>query len=190
MTVNQLILLPAAPQATLPDKRALLYRLEQCGFIGTPLMFNGQQHYRPGDNFLQLMTFLGCSPVVALGEPGATGDEFCHIQLDGPSDALRFIGGSNVKTPRCPGCGFRVETWPALVEDWLANPESIWRCPLCGKEYALPRLRWRQCAGFGRLFLRVWGIFEGEAVPSEELLKVLREVSGLEWQYFYYHQSV
>jgi hypothetical protein len=189
MADNQLILHPAKTADTPHNKRDLLYRLEQLGFIGTPLTFNGQQHYRPGARFLQLLTFLGCSPVVALGEPGVTGDEYCHIQLDGPSDQLRFVGGSNVKTPRCPGCGFHLENWPALIEAWQRSPAQPWRCPLCGKEYLLPQLRWRQCAGFGRLFLRIWGVFEGEAVPSEELLKVLHEVSGVEWQHFYFRQA-
>lgn len=189
MTVNQLVLTPAEAHAAAQDKRELLYRLEQIGFIGTPLMFEGQQHYRPGENFLQLLTFLGCSPVVALGEPGATGEEFCHVQLEGSYDQPRFIGGSNVKTPRCPGCGFRIEGWPELVAQWQATPELRWHCPLCHKEYTVPKLRWRQCAGFGRFFLHIWGVFEGEAVPSEELLRALREVSGCDWQYFYYRQG-
>jgi hypothetical protein len=189
MAANQLILHPAQSIAVLRNKRDLLYRLEQMEFIGAPLMFNNQQHYRPGARFLQLLTFLGCSPVVALGEPGVTGEEFCHVQLDGPYEQASFIGGSNVKVPRCPGCGFRVETWSVLVEQWQAAPERPWHCPLCGKEYQVPQLRWRQCAGFGRFFLRIWGVFEGEAVPSEELLQALREVSGFEWQYFYYRQS-
>ena len=188
MADNQLILHPLDSTASLHSKRDLLYRLEQIGFISTPLMLEGQQHYRPGDNFLQLLTFLGCSPVVALGEPGATGDEFCHLQLDGPYEQPRFVGGSNVKSPRCPGCGFRAENWQELVALWQATPEQRWRCPLCGKEYHVPQLRWRQCAGFGRFFLRIWGVFEGEAVPSEELFRVLREVSGFDWQYFYFRR--
>lgn len=189
MTVNQLILCPADPQHHLPNKRDLLYRLEQAGFIGTPLMLEGQQHYRPGDRFLQLLTFLGCSPVVSLGEPGATGDEYCHIKLDGSYDRPRFLAGSNVKTPRCPGCGFRIDAWQQLVAQWQDGPGEPWQCPLCGKVYHVPQLRWRQCAGFGRFFLRIWGVFEGEAVPSEELMKLLREVSGFDWQYFYLREG-
>ncbi|MEW6646943.1 MAG: hypothetical protein AB1450_07075 [Pseudomonadota bacterium] len=189
MADNQLILLPAQAGDSPASKRDLLYRLEQMDFIGAPLSFNGQQHYRPGTRFLQLLTFLGCSPVVALGEPGVTGDEFCHLQLEGPYEAAHFVGGSNVKAPRCPGCGFRVESWTTLVQQWQAQPEQPWHCPLCGKEYAVPRLRWRQCAGFGRFFLRIWGVFEGEAVPSEELLTALRQISGFEWQYFYFRRD-
>lgn len=188
MADNQLILLPADVARTPPSKRDLLYQLERVGFIGPPLMFRGQQHYRPGENFLQLLTFLGCSPVVALGEPGVTGDEFCHIQLEGPYDEPRYVGGSNVKVPRCPGCGFRIENWPALIAQWQEMPEQAWHCPLCGKTYRVPQLRWRQCAGFGHFFLHIWGVFEGEAVPSEDLLRALRESSGFDWQYFYWRQ--
>lgn len=189
MADNQLILHPLDSTVSLHSRRDLLYRLEEMGFIGAPLIFEGQQHYRPGTRFLQLLTFLGCSPVVALGEPGLTGNEFCHLQLDGPYQEPHFIGGNNVKAPRCPGCGFRVENWVVLVQQWQARPAQRWHCPLCGMEYAVPQLRWRQCAGFGRVALRIWGIFEGEAVPSEELLTALRKASGFEWQYFYFRQG-
>jgi hypothetical protein len=46
-------------------------------------------------------------------------------------------------------------------------------------------LRRRKCAGFGRLFIKVWGIFESEAVPSPNLLAALKRATGLEWQHFY-----
>jgi hypothetical protein len=49
----------------------------------------------------------------------------------------------------------------------------------------LHRLKWKQSAGFGCQFLKVWGIFEGEAVPGEELMNTLRHASDLEWDYFY-----
>ena len=103
MPVNQLILCPERPELVPSDTAALLQRLHAIGFIADTLTFEGREHYRPGEDFLQLITFLGCSPVVALGEPGATGDEFCHIQFDGPSAKPQFIAGSNVKVP--PGRG-------------------------------------------------------------------------------------
>ena len=185
MPVNQLILCPERPELVPSDTAALLQRLHAIGFIADTLTFEGREHYRPGEDFLQLITFLGCSPVVALGEPGATGDEFCHIQFDGPSAKPQFIAGSNVKVPRCPGCGHRLEQWQPEIKAWQENAEHVWRCPECGNEYSPTLLRWRQCAGFGRYFITVWGVFEGEAVPSEELLNALRELSDFDWRYFY-----
>lgn len=182
---NLLMLRPAQPELIPPDSAALRQRLAALGLTGAPLIFEGREHYRPGENFLRLVTFLGCSPVVSLGEPGLTGDEFCHIDVDGPHDTIQFVSGNNAKLPRCPGCGYRIEEWPSLIAQWRDDNAYIWRCPLCSKEYPPPRLRWRQCAGFGRYFIRVWGIFEGEAVPSDELLATLREVSGFDWGYFY-----
>ncbi len=186
MTVNQLILHPAELDRQPANPVALRARLEALGLLGAPLAFEGREHYRPGERFLELVTFLGCSPVVALGEPGATGDEFAHLQLDGPYPEPQFIAGSNVKSPRCPGCGYRLETWQGEVAAWQADPHHTWRCPMCGKVYAPPRLRWRQCAGFGRYFVRIWGVFEGEAVPSDELLATLADATGFDWQHFYY----
>lgn len=182
---NLLVLHPAQPDQIPPDGERLQQRMAAIGFSAEPITVAGAQHYRPGENFLQLITFLGCSPVVSLGEPGLTGDEFCHIAYDGPYDAIQFVSGGNVKQPRCPGCGYRIEGWQTIVEQWRDVPDLIWRCPLCGEEYPLPQLRWRQCAGFGRYFIRIWGVFEGEAVPSDELLAALREVSGFDWGYFY-----
>ena len=182
---NLLLLHPARPDQIPPDTTQLQQRMAAIGFSAEPLTIAGERHYRPGENFLQLVTFLGCSPVVALGEPGITGDEFCHIACDGPHDTVQFVSGDNVKQPRCPGCGYRIEEWQTIIEQWRDDPDLIWRCPLCGKEYAPQQLRWRQCAAFGRYFIRIWGIFEGEAVPSDELLAALREVSGFDWGYFY-----
>ncbi len=185
MPANQLVLHPERPELVPADAAALLQRLTEIGFIAGTLSYEGREHYRPGEEFLQLITFLGCSPVVALGEPGATGEEFCHIQFDGPHATPLFLSGGNVKVPRCPGCGYRLESWQPEVDAWRADPAHQWHCPNCGKAYTLPQLRWRQCAGFGRYFIRVWGVFEGEAVPSEDLFNALRSATGFDWRYFY-----
>lgn len=185
MPSNLLILYPRDAQQIPPDSGGLIDALHAIGFIADTFSFEGELHWRPGERFLELITFLGCSPVVSLGEPGLTGDEFCHIQFDGPLAQAQFIGGENTKPPRCPGCGYRTVEWESLRDHWLATPDEPWRCPLCGRTYRIPELNWRQCAGFGRYFIRVWGIFEGEAVPSEELMQHLRSHGG-EWRHFYY----
>jgi hypothetical protein len=187
MSHNLLILHPRDPGAVPAPPDSLVGMLQSLAFIDGPLEFNGQPHYRPGEDFLQLMTFLGCSPVVALGEPGLTGEDFCHVAFDGPSAQTRFVGGRNVKPPRCRSCGHRFEQWQELLSEWEAAPEGFQvTCPDCGKVQPLNALKWRQCAGFGRFFIQVWGIFEGEAVPSDNLLDALQRHSGVAWSYFYY----
>jgi len=184
MTDNILYLHPRDPH-TLFDAPALAEALRDIGFINDRFLFRDAEHFKPGEEFLHLLTFLGCSPVVSLGEPGATGDEFCHIEFTEPADEVHFIAGDNIKVPRCRHCNQRIDEWKAMMEMWQREGVAEWQCPHCGHSTPLHRLKWKQCAGFGRQFLKVWGIFEGEAVPGEELMSALRHASQLEWDYFY-----
>ena len=190
MSANLLILHPKDPD-TLPNgSEGLLAMLQSLGFIDTAFEFEGKSHYRPGEDFLQLMTFLGCSPVVALGEPGLTGEDFCHIAFEGPTAEPQFLGGRNVKQPRCPKCGHRYPQWQELINAWEDDRVGYRNtCPDCGSELPVTALRWRQCAGFGRFFIKVWGIYEGEAVPSDRLLDALQHHTGTAWSYFYYQTA-
>jgi hypothetical protein len=183
---NLLYLCPRDHHTVPEDLSALTADLSQAGFIGDEFAFAGTTHYRPGEEFITLITFLGCSPVISLGEPGKTGEEFCHIAFEGPLARPRFFAGDNVKIPRCPHCGHRFDPWQPLVEQWEAQlDEQQWPCPECGNTIAAPQLRWRKCAGFGRFFIKIWGIFESEAVPNPNLLAILEKHTGSPWQHFY-----
>lgn len=186
MTSNLLILHPEAADAAPDDSTALLQGLKELGFLGPQLEHDGgQTHYRPGEAFLQLITFLGCSPVVSLGEPGKTGDEFAHIELAlAPEPA--FIVGDNAKPPRCPHCGARPPDWKAHIPEWRGAPRARWHCPECDGESTVAEMRWRKCAGYARTFLKVWGIFESEAVPGDRLMAYLNGAGLGPWKYFYY----
>ncbi|MFO7592931.1 MAG: hypothetical protein R6X15_02655 [Pseudomonadota bacterium] len=185
MTENLLYLCPKDFNTVPEDRPALLEALEQAGFIAERFSFDGEEHFRPGEEFLTLITFLGCSPVISLGEPGKTGDEFCHIAFEGPHKNPYFVAGDNMKIPRCPGCGHRFESWREMIDKWQQSPETTLVCPDCGRELNATELRWRKCAGFGRFFIKVWGIFESEAVPNPNLLSILEKSTGTPWQHFY-----
>lgn len=183
MEQNILVLTPRDPHAA-PNRGPLLKALRQAAFIGDAFVFEGESHYKPGEAFLSQITFLGCSPVIALGEPGATGDQFCHIAISETSDRPLFLSGINVKPPRCKGCGERLNAWQPLVESWIGNGEK-WRCPHCDLASHAHQLKWRQCAGLGRLFIKVYGVFEGEAVPGDKLIQLIEEESHEQWHWFY-----
>ncbi len=186
MTENLLILCPTEFNAIPDDPSAMLARLNSEGFIGDSFEFNGERHYRPGEAFVSHITFLGCSPVIAMDASELSGEGFNHIAIEGPLDSPLFLSGDNLKTPRCPSCGHRFEQWQPLVEGWQQQPEThVLDCPECNRKLSAPQLRWRKCAGFGRFFIKVWGIFESEAVPSPEFIALLEEVSGCRWQHFY-----
>ena len=65
MTVYKLMLTPVAPDTVPADADGLSRALQELEFIGMPFPLVGATHYLPGDRFLDLITFLGCSPVVA-----------------------------------------------------------------------------------------------------------------------------
>ena len=179
MAENILILVPKSFEDIPSDRDVLIETLHNEQFISDSVEVNGEEHYRPGDNFMMLVTFLGCSPVVSMGEPGKTGDEFCHIAIEGPLEQPHFIAGDNVKVPRCPKCGQRFDDWQAVVDGWSADPHNKSICPGCGESQSVSQLRWRKCAGFGRFFIKVWGVFESEAVPSPNLMASLKRCSGI-----------
>jgi len=184
MQANLLILHPADPDAAMAGD-TLVAPLRKIGFIGASMDFQGRRHYRPGEDFLQLVTFLGCSPVVSLGEPGKTGDEFCHVAVHEPLEAPVLVAGANAKAPRCPACCQADSRWGETFRPGHPIGDE-WRCPNCGQTAPAESLNWRQSAGIARTFIVVWGIFEGEAVHSQEFLTSLEGAGGGPWTCFYY----
>ena len=185
MAENILILVPTDFDASPTGRDALITALHDNKFIAEPLEFNGETHYRPGEDFMMLVTFLGCSPMIATGDMDSSGEQFCHIAIEGPLEQPRVITGDNVKIPRCPSCGHRYDDWQQRLEEWSVDPHGQTPCPGCGATHSAPQLRWRKCAGFGRFFIKVWGVFESEAVPSPNLMALLKRCSDVEWQHFY-----
>ncbi|MES9906330.1 MAG: hypothetical protein ABW168_27070 [Sedimenticola sp.] len=180
MSSGNLILHPTNPTAA-PPVDAVTQRLVETGFAG--VRQQGEAHvYSTGERFLQLITFLGCSPFVQM-EPKEEGDlDYCHIRLLSPSSSPGLIFGKNTRPPRCPHCDKGLSDWISHLTD--TTPATPWHCPSCDKPLNLMELKWRQQGGCSRLFLVIPGIFPSEAVPLPELLNSLSGMGG-EWSYFY-----
>lgn len=159
---------------------SLIAHLRALGFVGAPLAAP-HAGWAMGENFLHLLTFMGCSPHVRLEPLHSTDTDFCHLTLHQyPQTQLLFNPLS--KTCRCRSCGKPVAT------DWAAfNPQAdFWDCPFCGEHHAaLQDLRWRNDGGCARQFCEVHGIYPGEAQPVAHLLQSLKDFSGTDWHYFY-----
>lgn len=183
--MNQLILHPRDIFAA-PDPHSLHEALQTLGLLGEAFNFARKPHFRPGDHFLELVTFLGCSPVISLGEPSLTGEDFCHIALLPEQASPGLLHGDNIKIPRCPHCRQPQEEWQQRYTAWEADKQGFeYPCPHCQQPLYLPQLKWRQSAGFLRSGIAIWGIYEGEAVPSEQLLGSLEQQGLGVWDYFY-----
>jgi len=178
MNPGYLILFPDTSQPP-PEVTGLLQRLSDTGLIGTPLA-GTPNHFLTGPQFLQRITFLGCSPNLPLAAEADTNQPVCTIQLLGPYPEMRLVTNHHGRPPRCPDCRHDLAEWRDHIE------QSEWRigCPQCGQESDLQRLNWRQTGAAARLFIAISQVFPGEAVPTGGLLETLKQGDEV-WSYFY-----
>jgi hypothetical protein len=180
MSVGSLFLHPADARLLVSLDRLKSY-LRQTGFTGEPIA-GPQDANTIGDRFLQLVTFMGCSPHIEL-EPRWTGDEdFCHIRLHQFAEPV-LLFGSNTRPPRCPGCRKASGKDPAAFAGLHADAGVT--CANCGKTSRFTALEWRRDAGLASIFVEVRSVFPGEAVPVDALLDGLANETGSSWRYFY-----
>ncbi|MES9991984.1 MAG: hypothetical protein ABW098_08525 [Candidatus Thiodiazotropha sp.] len=177
LTTEDPYLLPDSPDA-------LLSGLHEIGFIDKAL--EQAPGYLLGDRFMQLVTFMGCSPYIRL-EPDGSEEPFCHLRLDGPYPQPKLLQGKNTQPPRCEACRKRLISWKTSYESCRASTNRCKAsCPHCGHHQDPVTYDFRQSAGCGRLFLCVENIFPQEAIPSPALLEALKRSSnGQTWVYFY-----
>lgn len=177
MNPGYLILHPkSAAQA--PHPGTLIRNLRELGLIGRR-MATPDEGYLAGSAFLQLVTYLGCSPSIPLSEDAPEGH--CSLHLLGPYTEPALISGRNSRPPRCPHCRHVFQEWGEWPGSNQAPPAH---CPRCGAGITLGNLEWREQGGVARLFLLISQVFPGEAVPGERLMKALRQVGG-DWQHAY-----
>ncbi len=181
---GRLVLTPESPYWSPDDPLRIVAVLHEIGFIAGRL--EGSVHrYLLGEHFLQLVTFMGCSPNIRI-EPGEPGEPFCHLIVDGPSEHPRLLQGKNTTPPRCAVCRKRLDEWQRIfaVRPLYSDQPAI--CPHCGYPQAPATYDFRHSGGCGRIFLFVENIFPQEAIPSPELLKHLGSATADQaWRYFY-----
>lgn len=181
---GQLLLAPF-PTGGKTEIQPLLNHLRQVGLLGPPLEGLGNNAFQIGEAFLQLVTFMGCSPHIEVAPP-PQGGPFCYLRIDGPWPKPLLRHGHNTQAPRCVHCRARIIDWQRMLPEWLAEPEhSSIICPRCSNRQSPLDLGWRRQAGFGWLFIVIEDIFPGEAIPVPALLSGLAQVTNNPWQYFY-----
>lgn len=178
MNPGYLMLYPAAARP-LPAIPELISRLSESGLIGRALP-DRLARYQAGPNFLQRITFLGCSPNLPLDVEDGRGDASCTVELLGPYPEVRLMTGQNSRPPRCQGCRQPIAEWRGQLE----RPDQDVCCPECGRVESWLGLNWRQMAGAARLFIAISQVFPGEAVPTPELMRTLQQ-EGEAWDYCY-----
>jgi hypothetical protein len=194
MTAHKMLLTPVDPDCTTVDSDRLEEILLDMGFIGPPIPLEKETIHPVGEHFLQLVTFLGCSPRIELDPPDTAAEleaasregSFCHVSLLGTDQELQFRADDRTPAPRCPRCRQPLTDWRCLIRIWRKQPDATgWTCAGCGYRGRLTELNFSKSAGFGRIFLEMRGIHPGEAVAGEALLASLRSLTGCEWRTLY-----
>lgn len=177
MTEHYLVLYPKNPAWAPASLAPLADALAAIGFLGSE---RSPGVYGTGPEYLGLITYLGCSPQVALGE----NETAPTIRLSGIFDAPWLVHGGNLKPPRSPQCR-KALTKPATIP--MAGQRL--HCIHCGYGGNVCGFDWRRSAGCARVFVEISNVFESEAVPGEALMACLEKVSGESWDYCYLRED-
>jgi len=188
-----MLLHPVNPDTAAVPENRLAQEMQAIGLIGRPVSLEKSTFYPVGENFLQLVTFLGCSPAIELDPPGdpqeleqaSAAGRFCHVFISS-GEALQFRGDKQTHPPRCPGCRNSEPHWNARLQSWQDGNNGLdWSCRACGFSGRLSDLVFRKTAGFGRTFLEIRGIYPSEAVAGATLLDTLASLTGTPWTTIY-----
>lgn len=179
-TIPRLILHPENIQYCPDDVEQLLQPLIDLGFIDPQT--DDFHHYLAGKEFINLLSFLGCSPDIRLNPD--EGDNYCSVSICETHAAPVLLGYTSTARPRCPDCKHKVNDWKQHFHEWK-KADAIYSCCECQKKTAVAKLKWRQEAGYGRFSIAVNHIHTHEAVPAEKLLNTLKQISLTDWAYFY-----
>lgn len=177
MSASRLIFFPANSHQ-ITDKSTLISALINAQFIDDAN--HAENHYLPGERFLNLLTFLGCSPNINL-QP-TQGEQHCFISVIDTSSEVRYLGSTQTSKPKCPHCKKRIADWK--VDNWQ-QADRICRCDKCQIETPYKDLNWKQECGFARCGFEVASIYPHEALPSDQLLDSLNKATGFNWDYCY-----
>ncbi len=141
---------------------------------------NKKNQYYAGNKFLNLITFLGCSPNINLSP--ADGEDHCIISLIEQTTATKCLGYTQTANPKCPACTKRISNWKTA--DWQ-KPDSFCVCDKCQTQTRYADLNWKHECGFGRCGFEISHIYPHEAVPTDQLLSALKQLCEFAWQYCY-----
>ena len=133
-----------------------------------------------GKRFLNLLTFMGCSPNIQIEFDKQHPDKaFCSVNIVQTVDPLLIVS-NNIRPPKCPFCKKSVSIWQRFQQNQLFN------CPHCQQPIQINTLNWKQQAGFAQTMIIIDNIYPQEAQPTPALVNKLNQQTGANWQYFYY----
>ncbi len=185
MPISRLLFSPEDPAQSV-DMTQLLQLLTQFELISQPRY--RENHYLPGDGFTSLITFLGCSPNISLQpDDSDTLESHCFISAVNLTDEVQCLGHTRQCHPKCPHCRKRIADWKTT--NWQ-QPGALCHCDKCGKETDYAHLNWKHECCFGRSGFSIANIYPHEAVPTDQLLEMLQQQTGIAWGYAYANNEI
>jgi len=179
-TVRQLVLCPRdenwQAEITVP--------LQKLGLLGEPVIPEKMNHYLIGDQFLQHISFMGCSPAVEF-EPASDNhiawDSFIFVYIPAPTQESVWLADKQMAKPACPACEKRTTAWRSVY----FPDEGRINCKHCDTESSVCAWNWFDAGGCARQFICIVNVFPRESIPSDHFLQQLAKLTGTNWQYFY-----
>lgn len=182
MNNGKLLLHPSSTPSELPARQQLAEHLNALGATQAPSPYHPEQ-LLPGERFLRLVTFMGCSPHIRLEPESPDDDGYCYLTLCGPHPFPLLRHGSNTRPPLCHHCR------KPIVNGQHHDFSDALPCPKCGERNTLEQLDWKHNAGAARLFVEIHNIFPGEAIPTPEFLNDMSRLIRGRWDYFFLLQE-
>jgi hypothetical protein len=179
----RLILTPKQKDFRIEAMEFLLNALTQAGFIGDELeQTNDFKCYEYGEDYLHLISYLGCSPAVTSTNSAGDTESFISIRQ---FETIQFAYSSAVPPPRCPHCQKTDKNWPQYWHNWQLDLTATQQCIHCEQHFNFAEMKWKKNGGTGSLLIQVHGIQEHLAVPSPALMSMLEQATGTSWHYFF-----
>ena len=179
--VPSLVLHSTDAQFVPASSKQFIDTLKTCGFLGA----NWTEHrYLIGDQFLDLVTFLGCSPHIDVAPLDDANDlRFCHIHIPPPETTPTLLASRLAPAPRCPRCRSPLT---GHHSDMSLDGMTELLCASCGHMDQALNWRWRpKQACVTHFAIHIVNIFDSEAVPAEHLMDTLRAIEDVSWSYCY-----
>ena len=184
--IHRLVLHPCNLHDVPSSWKSIIEALQRAEFLANAWGGGDGKRYLLGEHFVDFITFMGCSPYIALEPPEDGSLDFCHVHFSDIFAEVQFRCASHNVFARCPQCRKRIDGWGEFISRWREDPQSTRVCcDKCGANVSLYDLTWRHTAGFGRMFMDIYSVYPQEGVPTEGLLSLLEAASGSRWGYFY-----
>jgi len=191
--VDCLILKPVNSENVMLYEKKLKQLMSELDIIDAPMVHENNNYYFAGSNYLQHISFLGCSPYLnfepknkfTLTDVKQTIADLNYIEFVLNSNNYLFNNINFGVKAICPKCKKRITQWQEIITAWQENLDSTAPCPQCQQTISILNINWKKTAGFYKSAIIFHGIQAELALPSDNFLLQLEKTTDQKWLYFY-----